>query len=70
MAPEKTSPQLIDKISREIVAIYKDAGFVAKLRSFNVDAVGAAPAQAAKFIADETVLWSQVVRDAKINPTD
>ena len=70
MAPEKTSPQVIDKISREIVAIYKDAGFVAKLRSFNVDAVGAAPAQAAKFIADETVLWSQVVRDAKINPTD
>jgi tripartite-type tricarboxylate transporter receptor subunit TctC len=68
MAPEKTSPQLIARISRDIVALYKDPAFVAKLRSFNVDAVGAAPEEAAKFIAQETVLWSNVVRDAKISP--
>jgi len=68
MAPEKTSTQVVARISRDIVAIYKDPAFVAKLRSFNVDAVGATPEQALKFIADETVLWSNVVRDAKISP--
>lgn len=68
MAPEKTSPALVERISRDIVAIYKDPAFVAKLKSFNVDPVGATPPQAARFIADETVLWSAVVKDAKINP--
>ena len=68
MAPEKTPSQVVARISRDIVALYKDPSFVAKLRSFNVDAVGAAPDEAAKFIAQETVLWSNVVRDAKISP--
>jgi tripartite-type tricarboxylate transporter receptor subunit TctC len=68
MAPEKTPPALVARISRDIVALYKDPAFIAKLRSFNVDAVGATPQEAAKFIASETVLWSKVVRDAKISP--
>jgi tripartite-type tricarboxylate transporter receptor subunit TctC len=66
--PARMPRDIVERISRDIVAIYKDPAFVAKLKSFNVDPVGATPPQAARFIADETVLWSAVVKDAKINP--
>ena len=68
MAPERTPPALVEKIQRDVAAVFADPAFVARLKALNVDPIASTPAEAAKFIEGETVLWGQVVRDAKINP--
>jgi len=70
MAPERTPRPIVDKIQKDIAAIFADPVFFARLRTLSVDPVAMTPADSAKFIAEETVLWSKVVRDAKISPAD
>ena len=68
MAPENTPRPLVDRISRDVAAVFADPQFLARLKPLNVDPVAANPAEAAKFIAAETALWGQVVRDSHISP--
>ena len=70
MAPERTPRPIVDKIQKDVAAIFADPAFFARLRTLSVDPVAMTPADSAKFIAEETVLWSKVVRDAKISPAD
>ena len=70
MAPERTPRPIVDKIQKDIAAIFADPVFFARLRTLSVAPVAMTPADSAKFIAEETVLWSKVVRDAKISPAD
>jgi len=70
MAPERTPKPIIDKIHRDIAAIFAEPAFLERLKALSVDPAAMSPEASARFIAEETVLWSKVVRDAKINPAD
>ena len=70
VAPERTPKPIIDKIQKDVAAIFADPAFLERLKALSVDPAAMTPEASAKFIADETVTWSKVVRDAKINPAD
>ena len=70
MAPERTPKPIIDKIHRDIAAIFAEPAFLERLKALSVDPAAMSPEASAKFIAEETVLWSKVVKDANINPAD
>ena len=70
MAPERTPKPIIDQIQKDVAAIFVDPPFLARLKALSVDPVAMTPEASAKFIAEETVLWSKVVRDAKISPAE
>ena len=40
----------------------------AKLRELQLAPVGSTPAEAVKFFAEETALWSKVIKDANVKP--
>ena len=40
----------------------------ARLRELQLDPVGSTPSEAAKFLKEETALWSKVIRDADVKP--
>ena len=40
----------------------------AKLRERMLEPVGTSAAEAAKFFADETALWSKVIKDTNVTP--
>lgn len=68
MAPEGTPPVLVARINADVVAIVRKPDFSAKLRALNLEPVGNSPEEAKKFIAEETALWGQVMKDAGIKP--
>ena len=70
MAPERTPKPIIDKIHRDVAAIFAEPAFLEKLKALSVDPAAMSPEASAKFMAEETVLWSKVVKDAKITPAD
>ena len=70
MAPERTPKAIVDKIQKDVAAIFAEPAFLERLKALSVDPVAMTPEASAKFIAEETVLWSKVVRDAKINPVE
>ena len=70
MAPERTPKPIIAKIQKDVAAIFADPSFLARLKALNVDPVAMTPEASASFIAEETVRWSKVVRDAKISPSE
>ena len=70
MAPERTPRPIIDKIHRDIAAIFAEPAFLERLKALSVDPAAMSPEASARFIAEETVLWSKVVKDANISPAD
>ena len=68
MAPEGTPASLVAKINADVVAIVKRPDFSARLRALHLEPIANSPDEARRFIADETGLWSQVIRDAGIKP--
>jgi tripartite-type tricarboxylate transporter receptor subunit TctC len=57
---------LADKINRDIDQILQKPEIVAKLRALQLDPMGGSTADAAKFISEETALWSKVIEESHI----
>jgi tripartite-type tricarboxylate transporter receptor subunit TctC len=70
MAPERTPKPIIDKIQKDVAAVFADPAFLDRLKALSVDPAAMTPEASAQFIAEETVLWSKVVKDARISPVD
>jgi tripartite-type tricarboxylate transporter receptor subunit TctC len=64
--PPGTPPALAEKINRDVEAIMQKPEIVAKLGALQLDPMGGTPADAAKFIADETQLWGRVITESHI----
>ena len=63
-APAGTPKPIIDKIHRQVAAIYADAAMVARLEKAGIIPVGSSsPAEFAAFIRSETERWASVLRD-------
>jgi tripartite-type tricarboxylate transporter receptor subunit TctC len=64
-APAGTPTAIIDKIQREVAAIYSDPAMIARLEKAGILAVASAsPAELAAFIRSESERWSKVLKDS------
>ena len=59
---------MAEKINRDVGEILngKDSGDV--LRKLSLETGATAPAETARFFAEETALWSKVIKEAGIEP--
>jgi tripartite-type tricarboxylate transporter receptor subunit TctC len=67
-APQGTPPAIVDKINRDLSELLRQPSVDARLRELQLDPVGSTPSEMAKFLKEETALWSKVIRDADVKP--
>ena len=66
IAPAKTPPEIIERVSREIADIVKTAELRENFSAQMLDPVGGSPAEFSEFIRAEMRLWEPVAKSAKI----
>lgn len=67
-APAGTSPALAERISRDVAEILSTPSISAKLRETGLNTVGNTPQETARFLAEEDVVWSKLVKDIDLKP--
>ena len=67
-APPSTPAAITDKVSRDIAELIRKPEVDARLRELQLDPIGSTPTDAVKFFAEETALWSKVIREANVTP--
>ena len=67
-APKNTSPEIIDKLNREINAGLADPKIQTRLAEQGGTAIAGSAADYRKLFADETEKWGKVIRAANIRP--
>ena len=65
-APAGTPGAIVDRLNREVNASFTDPTIKARLDDMGAMALAGSPADFGKLIADETVKWGKVIRDAGI----
>ena len=68
VAPARVPQEVVDTLSREILAAEKSPEFLDRLNKIGAEPVVSTPAEFAKIIADDTELWRDVVRDLGLKP--
>jgi tripartite-type tricarboxylate transporter receptor subunit TctC len=68
VAPPATPAALAEKINRDMVEILKSKEVAEMLRKMSLEAGATAPADTTRFFAEETALWSKVIKEAGIEP--
>jgi tripartite-type tricarboxylate transporter receptor subunit TctC len=68
VAPPATPAALAEKINRDMVEILKSKEVADMLRKMSLEAGATAPAETTRFFAEETALWSKVIKEAGIEP--
>jgi tripartite-type tricarboxylate transporter receptor subunit TctC len=68
MAPPKTSPAVVDRLSRAISEALRMPDAVKRLRDFGATPVGNSPAETAAFIDAEKERWRRVIVEADVRP--
>jgi len=68
VAPPKTPAALAQRINRDAVEILRSKEATDRLGALSLEAGATSPAETAKFFADETALWSGVIKQAGITP--
>jgi tripartite-type tricarboxylate transporter receptor subunit TctC len=67
-APRNTSPEIVEKLNKEINAALIDPNMKARLADLGGTMLPGSPADFGKLIADETQKWGKVIRAANIKP--
>src|SRR5713101_1926801 len=68
VAPPATPEALAEKIGRDVTAVLKTTEMGDTLRKISLEAGATTPAETTRFFAEETALWSNVIREAGIEP--
>ena len=68
VAPPATPAALAEKINRDVVEILKSKVVGDMLRKISLAAGATTPADTTQFFAEETALWSKVIKEAGIQP--
>jgi tripartite-type tricarboxylate transporter receptor subunit TctC len=68
VAPPNTPAAIADKINHDVVEVLVSPDVSNKLRDLSLDPGATTRPDTAKFFAEETALWSQVIKQAKIEP--
>lgn len=66
LAPAKTAPAIIARLNRAASDALVDPAIRNRLEEMSFEVVGGAPDVLRKFIAEETVKWEKVIKDANI----
>lgn len=67
-APAKTPPHIINRFSKELLAVLKTPDIIQQFKDRGIDASPMPPAEYAKFIRDEEAKWIPVIRKSNIRP--
>jgi tripartite-type tricarboxylate transporter receptor subunit TctC len=67
-APRNTSPEIVEKLNKEINAALTDPNMKARLADLGGTMLPGSPAEFGKLITEETEKWSKVIRAANIKP--
>ena len=67
-APPATPAALAEKINRDVVEILKSKNVGDMLHKISLEAWATAPAETTRLFAEETALWSKVIKEAGIEP--
>ena len=65
-APPKTPAAIVAKLNAAIDAVLKSPDVQAKFAKINLHAAGGTPAEAKAFIAKETRVWGEVIKEAHV----
>jgi tripartite-type tricarboxylate transporter receptor subunit TctC len=68
VAPPATPSALADRLNRDVVAVLNSRDVTGKLTAMSLDVGATSRPEAAKFFAEETALWSRVIKEAAIAP--
>jgi tripartite-type tricarboxylate transporter receptor subunit TctC len=68
VAPPATPAALAEKINRDVLEILQSKEVAEMLRKISLEAGATAPAETTRFFAEETALWSKVIKEAGIEP--
>ena len=66
VAPPKTPPAIVVKLSKEIGEVLKSPDVQGKLEKLTLRVVGGTPADAKAFISKETEIWGKVIKEAHV----
>ena len=66
VAPPATPTALADRINRDVVEVLKSRDVAGKLTAMSLVVGATSRPEAAKFFAEETALWSRVIKEAAI----
>jgi tripartite-type tricarboxylate transporter receptor subunit TctC len=70
LAPRKTPAPLIEKIQKDVASRLHQPDVVKVLGSEGAVLIGSTPQEAAQLLKREVALWSQVIKEAGVKPTD
>jgi tripartite-type tricarboxylate transporter receptor subunit TctC len=62
VAPPKTPPAIVNKLSSALAEVMRDPAVVKRLSELSAVAIGSTPAEHAKFLAQERKRWGGVIR--------
>jgi tripartite-type tricarboxylate transporter receptor subunit TctC len=65
-APRNTPPELIDRLSREVNAVFAEPQTKARMAGLGSSPLILSPAELGQLIADETETWGKVVKASGI----
>ena len=68
VAPPGTPAALAQRINRDAVEMLRSPEVTARLQSLSLEVGATNPSETAKFFADETALWGNVIKEAGIEP--
>jgi tripartite-type tricarboxylate transporter receptor subunit TctC len=68
VAPPGTPPGIADTVNRDVVALLQEQDVGVLLRRISLDPGATTRSETAQFFADETSLWSSVIKEAGIEP--
>ena len=69
VVPAKTPNDIVEKISKDIVAVVNDPSFRSKLEEQGAEFIsGATPARAQQFLVSEDKLWAPLVKASGVKP--
>jgi tripartite-type tricarboxylate transporter receptor subunit TctC len=66
VASARVPQEIVDLLSREILAAEKSAEFTARIDTLGAEPVATTPTEFAKIIADDSDLWRNIVSDLKL----
>jgi tripartite-type tricarboxylate transporter receptor subunit TctC len=68
VAPPATPAALAEKINRDAVDILRSQDVTSALRKISLEPGATSPAETTRFFAEETALWTKIIKEAGIEP--
>ena len=62
LAPTGTPKEIVDRLHAEFIKALKDPEFAARMRGMGLEIYGTTPAEFSRFIRDENVKWTKVIK--------